>query len=53
MIQAFSKYRFLLDQLVARDFKTKYKRSFLGVMWSFFEPLVDDDGSVYCVFYLV
>ena len=40
LIQAFSKYRFLLDQLVARDFKTKYKRSFLGVMWSFLNPLL-------------
>lgn len=33
------KYRFLIRQLVARDFKTKYKRSVLGVFWSFLNPL--------------
>ncbi len=34
------KYRFLLGQLVARDFKTKYKRSVLGVLWSMLNPLL-------------
>lgn len=34
------KYRFLLKQLVARDFKTKYKRSVLGMFWSFLNPLL-------------
>lgn len=34
------KYSFLLEQLVNRDFKTKYKRSFLGVAWSFINPLL-------------
>lgn len=33
-------YAFLLAQLVARDFKTKYKRSVLGVLWSFLNPLL-------------
>ncbi|MGL4987463.1 MAG: ABC transporter permease [Treponemataceae bacterium] len=33
-------YRFLLEQLVIRDFKTKYKRSVLGVFWSFLNPLL-------------
>ena len=37
---AFSRYRFLIKQLVARDFKTKYKRSVLGVLWSFLNPLL-------------
>lgn len=40
VITAFSKYKFLLGQLVARDFKTKYKRSVLGVLWSFLNPLL-------------
>lgn len=40
IINAFVRYRFLLDQLVARDFKTKYKRSVLGVLWSFLNPLL-------------
>ena len=37
---AFFRYRFLIKQLVARDFKTKYKRSVLGVLWSFLNPLL-------------
>lgn len=37
---AVQKYRFLLQQLVSRDFKTKYKRSILGVLWSFLNPLL-------------
>lgn len=37
---AVKKYRFLIRQLVARDFKTKYKRSVLGVLWSFLNPLL-------------
>ena len=34
------KYRFLIEQLVTRDFKIKYKRSVLGVFWSFLNPLL-------------
>lgn len=34
------KYRFLLSQLVSRDFKTRYKRSILGVLWSMLNPLL-------------
>lgn len=34
------KYKFLLSQLVIRDFKTKYKRSVLGILWSFLNPLL-------------
>lgn len=33
-------YRFLIHQLVSRDFKTKYKRSVLGMLWSLLNPLV-------------
>lgn len=36
----YSKYSFLLKQLVNRDFKVKYKRSVLGVFWSFLNPLL-------------
>lgn len=39
-IVAVQKYRFLIRQLVSRDFKTKYKRSVLGVLWSFLNPLL-------------
>lgn len=34
------KYSFLIQQLVSRDFKVKYKRSFLGVAWSLLYPLL-------------
>lgn len=37
---AVKKYRFLIRQLVGRDFKTKYKRSVLGIFWSFLNPLL-------------
>lgn len=40
LISAFSRYRYLIKQLVARDFKTKYKRSVLGIFWSFLNPLL-------------
>lgn len=39
-LQNFGKYRYLLYQLVIRDIKTKYRRSVLGVFWSFLEPLL-------------
>lgn len=39
-LHALQKYRFLISQLVSRDFKLKYKRSVLGVFWSFLNPLL-------------
>lgn len=39
-LQVFKRYKFLLGQLVARDFKVKYKRSVLGVLWSVLNPLL-------------
>ena len=36
----YTKYSFLLKQLVSREFKVKYKRSVLGVAWSFINPLL-------------
>ena len=35
-----AKYSFLMRQLVGRDFKAKYKRSVLGVAWSFLNPFL-------------
>lgn len=34
------KYSYLIKQLVAREFKTKYKRSALGMFWSVLNPLL-------------
>ena len=39
-IAAIYRYDFLISQLVIRDFKSKYKRSILGVFWSFLNPLL-------------
>ena len=36
----FSKYRFLLIELVKRDIKVKYRSSVLGILWSFLNPLL-------------
>jgi len=36
----FRKYKFLLYQLVSRDIKIKYRKSVLGIFWSFLEPLL-------------
>ena len=36
----YKKYSFLLEQLVSRDFKVKYKRSVLGVVWSLLYPVL-------------
>lgn len=38
--KSLKRYKFLIQQLVSRDFKTKYKRSVLGVLWSFLNPLL-------------
>lgn len=38
-INVFMKYKDLLIQLVSRDIKLKYRRSFLGYLWSVLNPL--------------
>lgn len=40
MKQPFFRYGFLLEQLVSRNFNTKYRQSVLGVLWSFLNPLL-------------
>lgn len=40
VLSSLNRYHFLMEQLVARDFKTKYRRSVLGVIWSFLNPLL-------------
>ena len=40
MLQKFSRYRFLFEELVKRDFKKKYKRTVLGMAWSVLSPLL-------------
>lgn len=40
IIETYIHYKFLIKQLISRDFKTKYKRSVLGFLWSFLNPLL-------------
>ena len=39
-ITKFSKYKYLLFELVTRDVKIKYRRSALGYLWSLLNPLL-------------
>lgn len=39
-LQNFLRYRYLLTELVKRDIKIRYRRSVLGIVWSFMEPLL-------------
>jgi len=39
-MQVFKKYKSLLNDLVTRDFKVKYRRSALGFLWSILNPLL-------------
>lgn len=39
MLESINEKTFLLKQLVKRDLTSKYKDSFLGVIWSFINPL--------------
>lgn len=38
-IQNFKKFRPLLNELITRDIKTKYRKSILGVFWTILNPL--------------
>ncbi len=40
VLQNFKRYSFLMQQMIMRDFKVKYKRSVLGVLWSLLYPLL-------------
>ena len=37
---ALKKYRFLLEDMVTRDIKLKYRRSVVGLLWSILNPLL-------------
>lgn len=39
-IDSFMRYRFLLVELVKKGIKLKYRRSYLGLVWTLLEPLL-------------
>ena len=39
LAKLYKRYKFVFAELVKRDFKKKYKRSYLGVLWSMLAPL--------------
>ena len=41
MLKKFKRYQFLFEELTKRDFKTKYKRTVLGMAWSVLSPLLN------------
>ena len=41
MLEKMRSYRFLFSELVKRDFKKKYKRTVLGMVWSILAPLLN------------
>ena len=41
MIEKIKKYKFLFEELVSRDFKEKYKRTILGMLWSVLFPILN------------
>lgn len=40
IVTVYNQYRYLLKQLVNRDFRVKYKSSALGMVWSLLNPLL-------------
>ena len=36
----YEKYQFLFEELIKRDFKARYKRTILGMLWSVLSPLL-------------
>ena len=39
-IKGFWNYRFLLTELVKKGVRLKYRRSYLGIIWSLIEPVL-------------
>ena len=47
-INTFFRYKDLLRELVVRDVKLKYRRSFLGYVWSILNPdYVSNDACIF------
>lgn len=40
VVKNFQKYRYLLGELAKKNIKLKYRRSYLGILWTMIEPLL-------------
>lgn len=40
VIKNFNRYRYLLGELAKKNIKLKYRRSYLGILWTMIEPLL-------------
>lgn len=40
VVKNFNKYRYLLGELAKKNIKLKYRRSYLGILWTLIEPLL-------------
>ena len=40
MLEKMKEHAFLFSELVKRDFKKKYKNTYLGMVWSLLSPLL-------------
>ena len=38
-LKNFLRYKYLLTELVKKNIKLKYRRSYLGILWTLIEPL--------------
>ena len=52
-VNTFLHYRFLLGELVKKGIKLKYRRSYLGIVWSLLEPSAYYDCTDYRIWYSV
>ena len=50
-VDNFMQYRFLLSELVKKGIKLKYRRSYLGMIWSMLEPLLTMIGRLLYSFF--
>ena len=49
IVKNFQKYRFLLSELVVKEIKLKYRKSYLGILWTLIE-LYSNDCIIFGVF---
>ena len=40
ILKNFNKYRYLLGELAKKNIKLRYRRSYLGILWTLIEPLL-------------